>query len=304
MKTRYDDVLSLCAEPAVRAALGAVADIEPLAGLSNRVFRLTAAKGRFILRVERPENAGRIDRQAELHNARIAEACGIGAAVVHADPGRGVMLVRAVEAATPLAERPREARAADAARLGTAIGRLHGATVPFRGRFGPREILRRLASEVGRHAALPAGAGLLIARMEGLARSMECGAGRTVPSHGDLVAGNVLVAAGRIVLIDWEYSAMADPAWDLAYAALECGLDGGAERAMLATYAAAAGWVPAADRLAGFKALCATISALWALDQEAAGNPATDFGAYARLRFESADRFAAGLPEVWPTDAE
>ncbi len=38
-----------------------------------------------------------------------------------------------------------------------------------------------------------------------------------VPSHNDLVLENILTdAAGQIWLIDWEYSSMASPYWDLA----------------------------------------------------------------------------------------
>ncbi len=38
-----------------------------------------------------------------------------------------------------------------------------------------------------------------------------------VPSHNDLVLENILIdATGQIWLIDWEYSSMASPYWDLA----------------------------------------------------------------------------------------
>jgi len=38
-----------------------------------------------------------------------------------------------------------------------------------------------------------------------------------VPSHNDLVLENILIGTtGRVWLIDWEYSSMASPYWDLA----------------------------------------------------------------------------------------
>jgi len=37
-----------------------------------------------------------------------------------------------------------------------------------------------------------------------------------VASHNDLVLGNLLLLRSRLCIIDWEYSAMASPYWDLA----------------------------------------------------------------------------------------
>jgi len=37
-----------------------------------------------------------------------------------------------------------------------------------------------------------------------------------VPSHNDLVLDNILLAPSRNWIVDWEYSSMASPYWDLA----------------------------------------------------------------------------------------
>ena len=58
-----------------------------------------------------------------------------------------------------------------------------------------------------------------------------------VPSHCDPVPENILDNGTRLFLIDWEYAGMNDPAWDLAYLALEGGLGPDDESAMLAAYA-------------------------------------------------------------------
>lgn len=38
-----------------------------------------------------------------------------------------------------------------------------------------------------------------------------------VPSHGDPVPGNFMLLDGHLMLFDWEYSGLNDPAWDLAF---------------------------------------------------------------------------------------
>ena len=62
-------------------------------------------------------------------------------------------------------------------------------------------------------------------------------AGVLVPIHGDPVPGNVLVAPHGIVLIDWDFAGMGDPAWDLAYFALEAELVPAEEHNLLASHA-------------------------------------------------------------------
>jgi thiamine kinase-like enzyme len=57
-----------------------------------------------------------------------------------------------------------------------------------------------------------------------------------VPSHRDPVLGNLLLTDERLWLIDWEYSAMASPYWDLAILCNEADLDLQQSRRMLQAY--------------------------------------------------------------------
>ena len=44
-----------------------------------------------------------------------------------------------------------------------------------------------------------------------------------VPTHGDPVPSNFMILADQLMLFDWEYSGLNDPAWDLAF--LSCVMD-------------------------------------------------------------------------------
>ena len=59
-----------------------------------------------------------------------------------------------------------------------------------------------------------------------------------MPSHNDLVLENLLLAEERLWLIDWEFSAMASPYWDLATLSNAAGLDQAQSRALLLAYCA------------------------------------------------------------------
>ena len=63
-------------------------------------------------------------------------------------------------------------------------------------------------------------------------------------------------------LIDWDYAARHDPAWDLAWLAREAGFDPAAEEALLAGYGHPS---VNADRLAVLRLLVARVGALWGI---------------------------------------
>lgn len=56
------------------------------------------------------------------------------------------------------------------------------------------------------------------------------------PTHADTTPENFLLTSGEIVLIDWEYSAFNDPAWDFAYFSIESGINRRALDLMLSTW--------------------------------------------------------------------
>jgi thiamine kinase-like enzyme len=57
-----------------------------------------------------------------------------------------------------------------------------------------------------------------------------------VASHNDLVLGNLLLDDSGLCLIDWEYSAMASPYWDLATLCNEAQLDRQQSKRLLQAY--------------------------------------------------------------------
>jgi thiamine kinase-like enzyme len=268
------------AHPGLREVCGNPLEAVAEEGLSNRVFRLRAERGIFYLRLPHPGNPARIDRAAEAHNLGLAADLGLALTALYCDPGSGILATRAVPAETPTSADMPE-------RLGAALGRLHVSGAAFRGRLDPGETLDALS------AKLPRGEGLrqeLTQLEHALAGLADLPGAREqsplVPSHGDPSPGNCLLSGESFWLIDWEYSAMAEPAWDLAYAVLEHALTPGQERGLLASYraAGAAHLCPAPETLALMKARCDAVSAFWAYSQVAAGRDREVYLPFARAR--------------------
>ena len=87
-------------------------------------------------------------------------------------------------------------------------------------------------------------------------------------------------------IVDWEYSGMNDPMWDLGDLAVEGALSRDAEEDMLKAYFNGAPTAIERGRIEIYKAMCDLLWTLWGLIQHANKNPADDFAAYAENRFK------------------
>lgn len=276
---------------ALRREAGERLEVTAVSGLSNHVYRLTGEAGSLVLRVERAENRGLVGRQTEAEFSRVAERLGLGPRVILAAPEQGVMLIEAVPDAHPLAA---AVDVAGAELLGGLLARLHGAAAAFDGLARPPVFV---PSQRLQEMILAAGADGASSEDLAFLRDAACHLAAVpqvlpAPCHCDLVPGNILCDGKRLWLIDWEYAGWSDPAWDLAYAVLECGLNAAAEAALLSAHAASLAHGEDPDlmrrRVAAMKPVCDGISGLWALGQVVRGNDAADFKAFAGERLARA----------------
>ena len=114
----------------------------------------------------------------------------------------------------------------------------------------------------------------------------------------------LLDAGDRMWLVDWEYSGMNDPMWDLGDLSVEAGFDAAQDEAMLRGYFGGDATPEDRGRMVIYKAMCDLLWTLWGLIQHANRNPADDFWAYSINRFErckalmATPAFAASLAAI------
>ena len=261
--------------------------LERLSGaLTNVSYKVTTEAGAYVLRLAGEGTSEYVDRTAEGHNARVAAAAGVNAEVLYFDAREGTMLTRFVEG-VGMDEEGFSGDPRAPSRAARALKRVHGAGTVFRSRFdafamidGYVDLLHRLQMplpedycEVGREA-------------EAVRRALEASPMPLAPCHNDPWPGNLLDTGGDIYIIDWEYSGMNDPVWDLGDLSVEAGFGPEQDQAMMETYYG--GPAPAAlySRLALYKTMSDLHWSLWAMVQHANGNPADDFLTYATMRLE------------------
>ncbi|MFM7444844.1 MAG: phosphotransferase [Tabrizicola sp.] len=252
-----------------------------LGGLTNRVYRL----GDAVLRLPGAGTAEYIDRGNEAAAALAAAEAGVSPPVLHLDPETGVLVTRHVDAVTmsPAAFR---SRPGSPARAGEAFSRLHRSGAIFPARFELFSMIDDYLGHLsGKDVALPEGYHDVLQEAEAVRAALTARPLPLAPCHCDPLCENFLDTGARMWIVDWEYSGMNDPMWDLGDLSVEGSFDEAQDAEMMAAYF---GHPPSAQdmgRMVIYKAMCDLLWTLWGLLQLANNNPADDFRAYADGRF-------------------
>lgn len=275
--------------PAARAAMAQIplfagydGPVERLGGLTNLVFRA----GDHVLRIPGHGTEEYIDRQNEAAAARAAAAAGVSPQMLYCDPATGLMVTRFIAGAATMTPEGFRSRAGSPARAGAAFRKLHqsGAEFPFR--FELFAMIDDYLSILStKDVTLPQGYHETVAHAADLRGLIAAQNAPLVACHCDPLCENFLDDGEAMWIVDWEYSGMNDPMWDLGDLSVEAGFDADQEDAMLTAYFNGPPRAEDRARMVVYKAMCDLLWTLWGLIQLANGNEADDFQAYSDGRF-------------------
>ena len=262
------------------------AEIERLAGLTNRNYKITHGDERFVLRIPGEGTSEYINRRHVAVAARIAAEAGVNAEVLFFDETDGLMLTRFVDgAATMNGERFKDLGAVS--RAAQAFRRMHDCGKSFATVF---DLFQKMDEYLDylrkKRARIPDGYAEVQREAETVRAALNGRPAGLQPCHCDPLAENFLDTGARIFIIDWEYAGNNDPMWDLGDVSVEAGFGADQDAALLEAYFQ--GRAPAAQvgRMVMYKAMCDLLWTLWGVIQVANENPVDDFWAYAVNRFE------------------
>lgn len=192
-----------------------------------------------------------------------------------------------------------------AARAGRAFRQLHSSGAVFEFRFELFAMIDNyLALLATKGVAFPDGYHDVLKEAEAVRAALAAHPVPLAPCHCDPLAENFLDTRERMWIVDWEYSGMNDPMWDLGDLSIEGAFSEAEEEAMLAAYFSGPPSAFDRGRMVIDKAMCDLLWTLWGLIQHANQNPADDFWAYSVNRFArcrtlmAMPAFAASLAAV------
>lgn len=263
--------------------------IAPIGGMSNKNFKVTYHGKDYVLRLPGAGSEAMVDRAHEQINSLLASDLGINPPIRYFDPATGVKLADFIPGAQPLGKATiqRHRRLGQVAEI---LRRLHQSSVRLSNDFNVFTEMRKYQTVLSA-GDISMGGGkkslndipLLQARLNLLGVSLA-------PCHNDLVPENFITATDdSLYLIDWEYSGMNDPHWDLAALFLESQFSAEAQAYFLSVYYPEG--VPAStpEKILVYQILMDLLWSLWTDIKEAEGE---DFGSYGQ------DRYARGLANL------
>ena len=253
-----------------------------LGGLTNRVYHL----GDHILRIPGAGTAGYINRADEAVAARAAAAAGVSPELLFADPASGLMVTRFIPAAVTMTPAAFLDRPGAPARAALGLRQLHRSGAQFASQFNLFGMIDDYLHFLSRHdVALPAGYHDVVNSAGGIRDTLAVHPVTPVACHCDPLCENFLDTGDRMWIVDWEYSGMNDPMWDLGDLSVEAEFSPDQDADLLYAYFDGPAHPRDHGRMVIYKAMCDLLWTLWGLIQLANANPADDFRAYADNRF-------------------
>jgi thiamine kinase-like enzyme len=257
-------------------------EITRLGGLTNKVYKV----GVYCLRLPGEGTQEYINRAHEAVAAEKAAHAGVSPELLYVDPESGVMVTRFIDGAVTMTPELFNQTSGAPARAAKAFASLHqsGAVFPYRFELFTM-IEDYLAILSTKDVALPKGYHDVVKSAGKIKQVLAVHPVDLAPCHCDPLCENFLDTGERMWIVDWEYSGMNDPMWDLGDLSVEAGFNSAQDNEMMLAYFGRPPHPNEHGRIVIYKAMCDLLWTLWGLIQLANNNTADDFRAYADGRF-------------------
>lgn len=207
--------------------------IRRLAGFTNYNFHIKNKENDWVLRIPKEETNQYINRKAESHNTEIAWQIGLAPECVWSDIS-GLSLSKTLNHTRCVSPFDFQNQVIFESVV-SKIKYLHQHKTEFIGTVDLDKLLIRYFQLMPKTQQQKTESEYL--KVKKIIKQLAQQDKMTVPSHNDLVLENILINnAGQSWFIDWEYSSMASPYWDLATLSNAADFDTQQMQSLLAVY--------------------------------------------------------------------
>ena len=258
-----------------------VLSVEQLGGMTNQNYLVKTTNKQYIVKFFGKGTEKLINRQDEKYNLELLKDLDLDVKNYLFDIEAGIKVNEYIESAITLDSTSIKTKFDKIAPI---LQTIHASGKELRGEFAPFEEIKKYESLI--EEKIPY-ANYEAVREEVFSlekRLADLGVDRK-SCHIDLVPENFIESPqGRLYLIDWEYSSMNDPMWDLAALFLESEFTSQEEEAFLSHYESEQTPV-SREKITIYKILQDAIWSLWTVYKEEQG---ADFGDYGVSRYQRA----------------
>ena len=258
-----------------------VLSVEQLGGMTNQNYLVKTTNKQYIVKFFGKGTEKLINRQDEKYNLELLKDLDLDVKNYLFDIEAGIKVNEYIESAIMLDSTSIKTKFDKIAPI---LQTIHASGKELRGEFAPFEEIKKYESLIEEKIPYSNYEAVREAVFSLEKRLADLGVDRK-SCHIDLVPENFIESPqGRLYLIDWEYSSMNDPMWDLAALFLESEFTSQEEEAFLSRYESEQTPV-SREKIAIYKILQDAIWSLWTVYKEEQG---ADFGDYGVSRYQRA----------------
>lgn len=258
-----------------------VLSVEQLGGMTNQNYLVKTTNKQYIVKFFGKGTEKLINRQDEKYNLELLKDLDLDVKNYLFDIEAGIKVNEYIESAITLDSNTIKTKFDKIAPI---LQTIHASGKELRGEFAPFEEIKKYESLIEEKIPYTNYEAVREEVFSLEKRLADLGVDRK-SCHIDLVPENFIESPqGRLYLIDWEYSSMNDPMWDLAALFLESEFTRQEEEAFLSHYESEQTPV-SREKIAIYKILQDAIWSLWTVYKEEQG---ADFGDYGVSRYQRA----------------
>ena len=258
-----------------------VLSVEQLGGMTNQNYLAKTTNKQYIVKFFGKGTEKLINRQDEKYNLELLKDLDLDVKNYLFDIEAGIKVNEYIESAITLDSTSIKTKFDKIAPI---LQTIHASGKELRGEFAPFEEIKKYESLIEEKIPYVNYEAVREEVFSLEKRLADLGVDRK-SCHIDLVPENFIESPqGRLYLIDWEYSSMNDPMWDLAALFLESEFTRQEEEAFLSHYESEQTPV-SREKIAIYKILQDAIWSLWTVYKEEQG---ADFGDYGVSRYQRA----------------
>ena len=258
-----------------------VLSVEQLGGMTNQNYLAKTTNKQYIVKFFGKGTEKLINRQDEKYNLELLKDLDLDVKNYLFDIEAGIKVNEYIESAITLDSTTIKTKFD---KISPILQTIHASGKELRGEFAPFEEIKKYESLIEEKIPYTDYEAVREEVFSLEKRLADLGVDRK-SCHIDLVPENFIESPqGRLYLIDWEYSSMNDPMWDLAALFLESEFTPQEEEAFLSHYESEQTPV-SREKIAIYKILQDTIWSLWTVYKEEQG---ADFGDYGVNRYQRA----------------